>query len=115
MDKKPKIYRMNDFDTVIAWNKKQAIEHYFYEEYPDDDIETVEKECCLERNLNKGFWWMSNEKEITDKINKLENYGDEIKVGRWACEICFWVTFKEVINKLLDRVDIPGIICSTEY
>ena len=113
-NKKPKIYRMNDQDTVIAYSKKEAVDHYFHEEYPDDDIETVHKDCRLERNLKDGFWWVSSEEEVMEKINNLGAY-DEIKVGNWAGQISFWVTFKYVIDNLLSKVDIPCIICSTEY
>lgn len=111
---KPKIYRMNHCDTVIAHSKKQAVDYYFHEEYPDDDIETVRKDCRLEKNLKNGFWWVSSEEEVMEKINNLGAY-DEIKVGNWAGQISFWVTFQHVIDNLLGKIDIPCIICSTEW
>lgn len=112
--KVPKIYRMNDFDTVIAYSKDRAVEFYFNEDGVDGSIEEIRKECKREHDLNAKFWYMMGDKKLVEKIYSLGEY-DEIIVGRFAGELSIEISFKEAIEKYLDSFDIPGIICSTEY
>lgn len=114
-DKKPKIYRMNDFDTVIAYSKKEAVNWYFKEWNSTDSKEEIAIECEQERKLSKTFWWnCRNPEELWDRAMKL-NQGEEIKVSTWASDPAYLVSFQYVIENLLERLDIPGLICTTEY
>lgn len=113
-DKKPKIYRMNDCDTVIAYSKKEAVGWYCNEYHSKFELKSINCECTRETDLSKGFWFNLSDKRFLDKIMSLKN-GEELRVSRWADDPAYWVTFKHALENLLDRIDIPGIICTTEY
>lgn len=115
-NKKPKIYSMNDCDTVIAYSKKEAVEWYCnkYVYMSKTDCEYVRNECTREADLSKGYWFNLSPKQVLDKIMSLEHC-EELKVSMWAGDPAYWVTFKYAIENLLGRIDIPGIICTTEY
>ena len=113
-DKKLKIYRMNDCDTVIAYSKKEAIEWYFLEYHTDDKREHIRNECTRETGLSQGYWFNLSPKLFLNKIYSLK-VGEELRVANWAGDPAYWVTFKYALENLLDRIDIPGIICTTEY
>lgn len=112
--KRPKIYSMNDCDTVIAYSKKEAVCWYSYKYHAGDKYEDIRNECIRETDLSKGYWFNLPPKQVLDKIMSLK-HGEELKVSMWAGDPAYWVTFKYAIENLLDRIDIPGIICTTEY
>lgn len=111
----PKIYRMNDCDTLIAYSKKEAVDWYFKEWNSTDTKEEIAIECERETDLSKTFWWnCRSPKELWDRVNKLTEE-EEIKVSTWAGDPAYLVSFQYVIENLLERLDIPGLICTTEY
>lgn len=114
MVKKPKIYSMNDCDTVIAYSKKEAVEWYLNNCFSGVEIEDIKNECSRETDLSKGYWFNLTPNKFLDKILSLK-HGEELKVSNWAGDPAYWVTFKYAIENLLDKIDIPGIICTTEY
>ena len=113
----PKIYRMNDFDTVIAYSKREAINWYFENSETGDSKEEIAIECERETDLTEGYWWNCHYPEdLWERANKLNEYKqEEIRVSKWAGDPAYWVTFQYVIDNLLDKLEIPGIICTTEY
>lgn len=112
---KLRIYKMNDCDIVIAHSRKEAIE--WYEDYTTDISGEVEENIELVRNLKKGFWWNCYKEELfMEKMRSLKE-GDELKVGVWASNLAYWVTYEEVLKdstKIKD-MEIPGIISTTEW
>jgi len=112
----PKIYKMNDFDHVIACSKREAVNWYF-EEYDNDTKEEIALECERVTNLSHGFWWNCYDpKALWDRAMKVsEHKQEEIRVSKWAGDPAYLVTFQYVLDNLLDKLDIPGIICTTEY
>ncbi len=113
-NKKPKIYSMNDCDTVIAYSKKEAVDWYCNEYHSKFELKSINYEATRETDLSKGYWFNLTPNKFLDKIMSLK-HGEELKVSMWAGDPAYWVTFKYAIENLLDRIDIPGIICTTEY
>lgn len=114
-DKKPKIYRMGDCDTVIAYSKRDAVNWYFKEGGTCENLADIAIECEREKDLSETFWWNCWEaKDLWDRAIKLK-LGEEIKVSTWAGDPAYLVTFQYVLDNLLDRISIPSIICSTEF
>ena len=66
MNKKPKIYRMNEFDTVIACSKKEAVDWYWQEYFSADGRESIREECTREKDLSKGYWFNLSPNKFLD-------------------------------------------------
>jgi hypothetical protein len=113
-NKKPKIYRMNEQDTVIAYSKKEAVDWYLTEYFGGDDYKSINEECERETDLSKGYWYNLPPNKFYDKIMSLA-CDEELRVSKWAGDPAYWVTFEHVLENLLDEIDIPGIICTTEW
>ncbi len=115
MDKKPKIYRMNDVDTVIARSKKEAIDYYLLEGGTCESRNFIAEECEEEKWLSKGRWFVVSKEDLWKRAESLDEYKDKaFRVGKWYGCPAMYVTFRYVIDNLLSKIDIPCIICSTE-
>ena len=115
-DKQPKIYRMNDCDTVIAYSKEEAIKYYFEEGNTCESLEWIATECEEEKRLSKGMWFVCSKEDMWERALSLNEHKDKaFRVGQWNCDPAMYVTFQYIIDNLLSKVDIPGTICSTEY
>ena len=113
-NKKPKIYRMNEFDIVIAYSKKEAVTWYSIECFSGDDYKSIREECIRETDLSQGYWYNLPPDKLLNKVMNL-NGGEELRVSNWAGDPAYWVTFEYVLENLLGEIDIPGIICTTEW
>ena len=112
----PKIYRMNEFDTVIAYSKRDAVDWYWKEYFSSELRENINEECKRETDLSKGYWWnCCCPEDLWEGVNKLKEYKQEEPRVKWAGDPAYWVTFQYVLDNLLDKLEIPGIICTTEY
>jgi len=105
---------MNDCDVVIAYSKKEAVQCYFHQYQTGDKRENIKNECTRETDLSQGYWFNLTPNKFLDKVMSLK-HDEELRVSTWAGDPAYWVTFKYTIENLLGRIDIPGIICTTEY
>ena len=112
MDKKLKIYRMNEVDTVVAHTKKQAIDWYM--DYMGDYSDEIKEDCIQEKDLSKGYWFNLPHEKFLDKVMNLQP-GKELRVANWAGDPAYWITFQDALDNHLNEIDVPGIICTTEY
>ena len=113
-NKKPKIYRMNDVDTVIAYSKKEAIDYYLLEGGTCESRDFIAEECEEEKRLSKGMWLVCNKEDIWERALNLGEH-ETFKVGKWNCDPAMYVSFRWIIDNFLNHIDIPSVICSTEY
>jgi len=115
-DKKiPKIYQMNDCDTMIAYSKREAVDYYFAEIDPGDTKEEIALECERMTDLSNEFWWNCfSPKDLWDRAMKL-GWDEKLTIEKQEGDPAYKVSFKYVLENFLDKLEIPGIICSTEY
>jgi len=105
-----KVFKMDDYDWVVAETIGQAIDYYMNETGVDyEDLEV--RECDIEE---ERMWWIID--EFPDGV-ELNNHDDTltfdgIKYGYFYDEKSKHITFAEAIN--LMNCKSPEIIASTE-
>ena len=115
MNKKAKIYQMNECDSVIAYSKKEAVDWYWEEFFGSNGREEIRAECERVKDLaGNGLWYNQSPDKFMETVMNLKA-GEELRICNWSGDPAYWITFEEFLENLIDKVDIPGIICSTEY
>jgi hypothetical protein len=106
-----KVYRMNDYDTVISDLSIEETNEWYKKEFDSENEIKDIKECTLD----DGYW---SEASLSDVVAELEfaenNY--EIKAKKFSNTYWIWESFKESINRVeKNGYKKPILICSTEY
>jgi hypothetical protein len=109
-----KIFKMNDFDTVISHLSKEDTNEWYKKEFGlDSDEQSINEVEELE--LTNGFWSeCSGIVEIADIIEETKE-GKEIKFKKMSNCIFIWTTFQELIELNKSNYNEPFVVCSTEW
>lgn len=110
-----KVYKMNDYDTVISpLSKEETNEWYKKEFWFDDEDQSIEEISELEET--EGFWEeCGHMSEVLEILESLDQNG-EARFKRMGSCMWVYVTFKELIedSRKKNRTE-PFVACSTEW
>jgi len=108
-----KVFKMNDYDTVISHFSKQKTNEWYIKEFGYDSEEQPINEVD-EIDAENGFWSECGVEETAKIIEKLKE-NEEIKFKRIGGCLWVWTTFKELIETLNEsNYNEPFVVCSTE-
>lgn len=98
-----KIFKMNEYDWVIAKTKEQAL-NWYNMEFGASGLEDAIHEVNY-KSEDSGFWAEASLKDFdVPKIGMFKN---------WNGVFCQWIWFRDIVKDW--DLDVPAIIASTEF
>lgn len=112
-----KIYKMDDYDYVVANNIKEAIEFYTNEMSIDEDELDI-KECNIDK---EGMWIETMDKKDLEKLKNIKEIiyrtNDKIEFGslmKKYNKVYKFTSFREVIKQNGEYIQ-PYIIATIDW
>jgi len=102
---KPKLYRVNDCDVVIATSKKRAEDWYANE----SGCDALEVEAVGVRYGTKHWWIMRNEEQIREVIR----HCGPVKIGFFNGDLAVFISYKQSMEMF--TYNGPEIFSSSEW
>jgi hypothetical protein len=103
-----RVFRMNEYETVVAFTSKQAKE-YYAKEFPCQVEDGFDDEIADVTDNEEKVWWQFSDVEELEK--RIQKWG-QLEIGIWGGDLSTLLTFKQVLE--IYAGPVPNLLTTTE-